>query len=612
MTFQLRSIDRISALVHDSVRGDVVERLRHQYFIAGHLGIAAAGLAFLPIDLAIFGVPTLAHAIVYAGLLAPVIAVIIVHRTGRLFAAHALSSAAMVAMALIVAATGGAGLAASYAWLLLATLEAVFSFSVGLVVAIGVVAFVGSIAVGAMHSTGVVAVLPHAPGLLDAALLTPAIIATVALSLLAMRLHDARRSLARIGMANYESLAGALGDLILRQDRGGAVLYAGSESETLFGLPSRDLMGRGLFERIHVADRPAYLKGVSDAASSDRPVSMNLRLRRSSAPGEAGGYMEPVFVWVELRVRRLEVNLADTSDTDGAVVISVVRDVTLIKQHEGQLETARIEAEEANLWKDRFLANVSHELRTPLNAIIGFSEMLGSDDLMPRDPAKRKEYAEIINSSGHHLLSVVNSILDMSKIDAGRFEILPEPFEVAPLVDQCCDMLRLKAEASDIAIVKHVPAKIEELVADKRACKQILINLLSNAVKFTPEHGTVSIEVRPEGNSMVLSVSDTGIGIQARDLPRIGDPFFQARNTYDRPYEGTGLGLSVVKGLVGLHGGTISIESQVGLGTCISVRLPIDCRRASPKAGNLKIETISRRPQADEDNQRQAMVKKIA
>ena len=595
--------------MHESVQGDAFERMRHRSFIAGHLAVAVAGLACLPIDLAIFGVPSFGHAMVYAGLFAPVIAVLVVHKTGRLLAGHVISCAAMVIMALLVAARGGAGLPAAYAWLLLATMQAVLSFSTPLVVAVAGCSLLGVLGVGLAQATGVAPVLPHAPDLLDALLFAPAIAATAGMALLALRLHDARRSMARIGLAHYESLAGALGDLVMRQDRGGAVLYAGAESEHLFGLTPRDLMGRGLFERIHVGDRPAYLKAVSDAASSQAPVTVDLRMRRAAPFGQGD---EPVFIWIELRVRRVDMDVRDSHKTDGAAVISVLRDVTRVKQHESDLEAARIEAEEANLWKDRFLANVSHELRTPLNAIIGFSEILGNEDLMPRDPARRKEYADIIHSSGQHLLAVVNSILDMSKIEAGRFEILPEPFELAPLIDQCVDMLRLKAEAGAIEIVKQTPDRMSEIVADKRACKQILINLLSNAVKFTRPYGTVTVSARPEGNSLVLSVTDTGIGIAPRDLPRIGDPFFQARDSYDRPYEGTGLGLSVVKGLVGLHGGSISIESELGAGSCISVRLPLDCRHVAHKPALVKIETISRRPNAEKFEHPQPMVKKIA
>jgi cell cycle sensor histidine kinase DivJ len=613
VTFFASLGDWIAALTHERVRGDAIKRMRHQTFIGGHLAAAAAGLAFLPLDMALFGAQPFQHVAVYAGFLAPVCAVTIVSRTGRLFAGYALCCAAILLMALAVAAQGGPGYAAACAWLVVGVLEAIFSMSPALIVGSAAAALIGLIAIGALQSSGVLLSQPHTPGLIDAALVTPAMLAALALTLMATRLHALRRHLARVGEANYESLSGALGDLVLRHDRSGAVHYANHESEPLFGLPSRDLMGRGLFERIHVADRPAFLKTIADAADNERAVGVNLRLRKSLVTSGLGAFQEPVFVWVELRARRVALDGDTRNAGDSATVISVIRDVTSVKEHEIALEAARLEAERANQWKDRFLANFSHELRTPLNAIIGFSEMLGNDELMPRDPAKRSEYANIINASGLHLLSVVNSILDMSKIEAGRFEIVPEPFELAPLIDQCCDMVRLKAEAGGVRLLKQVPAYLDELVADKRACKQILINLLSNAVKFTPHDGKVTIAVRVEGNSLLLSVADTGIGISPRELPHIGDPFYQARDSYDRPYEGTGLGLSVVRGLVGLHGGAITIESAAGEGTCVTVRLPADCRRLLQKPGAVKIEAIPRRSKAvAEDHQREIAVKKIA
>jgi cell cycle sensor histidine kinase DivJ len=237
---------------------------------------------------------------------------------------------------------------------------------------------------------------------------------------------------------------------------------------------------------------------------------------------------------------------------------------------------------------------VSHELRTPLNAILGFSEILGDAKLAPPEPAKRIEYARIIHSSAEHLLSVVNLVLDMSKIEAGKFEILAEPFELEPLVKDCCDMLRLKAENGKVGLVRAETDFLVELVADKRACRQILLNLLSNAVKFTPPEGRVAIGAYVADSMIHIHVSDTGIGIAAQDLPRLGEPFFQVRSNYDRSYEGAGLGLSLVRGLVGLHGGALWLESSPGVGTRVTVRLPLDCRSiAGPGRGAPRLETFA-------------------
>jgi len=256
---------------------------------------------------------------------------------------------------------------------------------------------------------------------------------------------------------------------------------------------------------------------------------------------------------------------------------------------------ARVEAKRATIGDVRLLANVSHELRTPLNAIIGFSQMLANEGIAPCEPAKQREYASIISASGRHLLEVIDSILDASKIEAGAMQIELEPFPLQSLADQCCDMMQLMADQSGVTLSREYASALGEIVADKRALKQILINLLSNAVKFTPPAGTVRLLLRLEGNQAVITVADTGVGIAPNDLERLGDPFFRARAPFDRGQEGTGLGLSVIRGLVGLHGGSITIESGLQSGTAVTVRLPRDCgQRSGATGGMAKIQTIAR------------------
>ena len=218
-----------------------------------------------------------------------------------------------------------------------------------------------------------------------------------------------------------------------------------------------------------------------------------------------------------------------------------MRDITERKEQEQALEEARAEAERANAAKSRFLATMSHELRTPLNAIIGFSEMLTNEEMMRLDAARRHEYAMLINESGHHLLSVVNGILDMSKIETGNFEITPEPFAPAPVIGNCCDLLALKAREAGIDLSAAFRRSLPEIVADKRAFNQIMINLISNAIKFTDRGGSVTV-IRPRsiGAYLIVTVEDTGVGIGEDDLRHVGDPFFQARTSYDRRHDGTG------------------------------------------------------------------------
>lgn len=600
---------RIEALVHESALRDPIEKWRHKTLIASRLLAVLVIAATAPVYLACAGVPNPWIAFAFGWLILPLGSVVVLSRTGRIAEAQAITAVSFLGFALTLGASGGTLSGVAFAWLVLAPLEGAIALNYRLTSWAGLAA--GASALGVAAELGfATSAASDALKFESALLIAPVLVYATWVALWSVQLQKLRARVERLGTARLDSLSDALGDLVMRHDRSGAVLFASGDSESLFGLPPRELMGRGFFERVHVADRPNFLTVIADAADLARTVTATLRLRISSVSSGQDGFEEPVFAWVELRARQLT---GGAADLEAASVISIVRDVTANKRHERQVEEARLDAERAVVWKDRFLANVSHELRTPLNAIIGFSEMLASDELLPRDPAKRREYAEIIHSSGQHLLAVVNSILDMSKIEAGRFDILPEAFDIAALMSSCCDMISLKAQQGGVEIIRSCQPGLPDLVADKRACKQILLNLLSNAVKFTLPGGRVVLTAKAEGNSVLISVSDTGIGVGARDLQRLGDAFFQVRSSYDRPYEGTGLGLSVVRGLVGLHGGVISIESEPGEGTRVTVRLPIDGRFASSSTSPAKIEVFARTTkQILDPSMSVPMVKKIA
>jgi signal transduction histidine kinase len=239
-----------------------------------------------------------------------------------------------------------------------------------------------------------------------------------------------------------------------------------------------------------------------------------------------------------------------------------------------ELREKTVQLEIADRHKSEFLANMSHELRTPLNAIIGFSEVL-LERMFGDLNDKQQEYLEDVLSSGRHLLSLINDILDLSKIEAGRMELELGPFDLPLALDNALTLVKERAARHGIGVTLEVGPGVGSLVGDERKIKQVVLNLLSNAVKFTGRGGFVAVVARRDRGELMFSVTDTGIGIADTDLKQLGNPFFQAHSSYDRPYEGTGLGLSVVKGLVELHGGRVEFASRIGEGTSVRVCLPL-------------------------------------
>ncbi len=603
---------RVADFVIAQAPAGAVERARLKAFVLVRLGLTAAVLIAAPVWLLLSAPPPFWQCAAFASLLAPLVAIFALSRGASLNSAEMISVAGLLGLAAALAAGGDAYAPLSFVVFLLAVVEAASASTMRVVLT---VAIVSSAAAASLALVGAPPAAQPPSQIALAGLLAALIAYACALSWAMAHVNAVAMFGERRETLRHEALAQTIGDLVVRQDKDGSVVYASNESLPLFGLSPRDLMGRGLFERVHVADRPAFLSAVAEAINTGDTAICQVRLRRGALNDVDAAVAEPSFAWIELRTHRLPQERRASDPNDRAAVVTIVRDVTLARQAVEDISAAREHAELANVWKDRFLANVSHELRTPLNAIIGFAEILTNEDIMPTEPARRMEYAKIIHSSGHHLLEVVNSILDMSKIDAGSFDIVTEPFALPPLLDQCCDMVSLKAGEAKVELVRDYPKEMDEIVADKRACKQIIINLMSNAVKFTPAGGRVTLSARPEGNSFVLSVADTGIGIASADLKHIGDPFFQAHNSTTRAFEGTGLGLSLVRGLVGLHGGTISVESALEQGTTVKIRLPAHCVAATGASRLARIETFVRRGSSvapAQDRHELDVVKKIA
>ncbi|HEY7844958.1 MAG TPA: ATP-binding protein [Bradyrhizobium sp.] len=584
--------DCLDALLHPSARYDALTRARHRAFMAPRLVGSLAAFAVFPVYLAMRGAPGALEVSALAWLIAPILLSWFLSRTGRYEGAHVLSSIALAGLVMAVAITTGGIESFAAIWLVVIPIESALSASrrvVGFASALALCC--AAILIGSGHF-----------GLLPPPEINPALrslcvaFGVGSATLYAAGLAFGAESLARTGVAlltveedRYRLLARNMSDVISRHRRNGAVEFISPAAEIMLGTPAALLIGHGLFDRVHVADRPAYLTALSDAARGGEARSVEFRLKRDLPRAErrVGGPVD--FIWVEMRCHPLE----QASGSSESEVVAVMRDVTDRKVQEQALDLARSATEAADAAKTRFLATMSHELRTPLNAIIGFSEMIVQEQALMLDAARRKEYAQLIHDSGQHLLSVVNGILDMSKMETGNFEISPEPFAPRAALVNCCNLLALKAREGGIDLVTDARQDLPLMTGDPRAFKQIVLNLVSNAIKFTERGGKVTAAAEVEGSQLVLRITDTGVGIAADDLKRLGDPFFQAGKTYQRRHEGTGLGLSIVKSLVGLHAGEITVQSKIDEGTTVTVALPLAFTKPEAPQPQSKITTLT-------------------
>ena len=382
------------------------------------------------------------------------------------------------------------------------------------------------------------------------------------------------------------------------------------EAFVLWDADNKLVLCNSYFQRLHKLPDTAIAPGTSYETVVE--VGRMPQIRERVADGSSQEHGAQTFEaqlddgrWLHISERRTK---------DGGYV-SVGTDITTIKAHEhkllendGQLRATvkdlqtsqaalkrqaaeladlaqkyaleKTRAEEANATKSRFLANMSHELRTPLNAIIGFSEIMGSGMFGQLGSEKYQEYCRDILASGQYLLDVINDILDMSKIEAGRVKLDLEPLDLARTVGESLRVVSGRAENKHLTLRAQTQADMH-IVADRRAMKQIALNLLSNAVKFTPDGGTVTVRTRRLENSVMLMIADTGIGIAPQSLERLGRPFEQVESQLSKTYHGSGLGLAIAKSLAKLHGGSMRLRSKLGVGTVVMVTLPRDVYRLS-------------------------------
>jgi cell cycle sensor histidine kinase DivJ len=593
----------LDALLHPSARHDVMTSARHRTFMLPRLLGSLAALASLPIYLAIRGAPTGIEVAIYACLIVPILAAYFLSRTGRYESAHILSSATIAAMVMIVAFNTGGISSFAAVWLIVIPFETALSASRRVV---GFSVLLALSCAAALTSLEMVDILPFSK-IQPESVMTFTAVGIVSATLYAGMLAFGSEFLTRTGskLLNVEEerfrlLALNMSDIISRHRSDGAVQFISPAAEALLGVPLARLSGHGLVDRVHVADRPAYLSALSEASREGEARSVEFRIRRDATPGLARNAAD--FVWLEMRCRPLqpphENSKHGNSKAEETEIVAVMRDVTERKLQEHSLQVARVEAEQANEAKSRFLATMSHELRTPLNAIIGFSEMIVREDDLMITAERRKEYAGLIRESGQHLLSVVNGILDISKLEAGSYEIAHRSFQPREVIMSSCHLMALKARENGLDLRTRAPETLPEITGDSRAFKQVMLNLLSNAIKFTDRGGSVTVSARVEGARLVVSVADTGIGIGSEDLKRVGSPFFQASATYQRQQEGTGLGLSIVKNLVALHGGEMNVASRVGEGTTVSISLPL-VATSCPQHSSSNVTPLSPLPRSE-------------
>ena len=407
-------------------------------------------------------------------------------------------------------------------------------------------------AVAGLAATGLSGAPAASPGMA-----TLSALLTLGATALAFRLSSraqARRLDAIEGaVVQVETVLAGQPGLTLVLDASGAALAAYGAAPA--ALPVDPLFEEGLVAAVHAPDRPAVLAALARAvAGSEAQVRFAPRLALDRR--------------ILLVLQRQEMKPGEP-----ARLIAVALDATLQHAREEGLDAARAEAEAQSAGKSRFLAHMSHELRTPLNAVIGFSDIM-RQRLFGPVPERYAEYAESIHTAGGHLLALINDVLDVSRIEADRYELNIERFDVREAVSAAMALVRVQADDKGVELAAVLPPETLSVAADRRAVKQMLLNLLSNAVKFTPSGGSVTVAAEALGPVLELSVADTGVGVSADDLARLGRPFEQAGGVEQRA-QGTGLGLSLVRSLAELHQGMLAIDSTPGEGTAVTVRLPV-------------------------------------
>ena len=362
--------------------------------------------------------------------------------------------------------------------------------------------------------------------------------------------------------ARYRLLAENATDVISRIALDQTRLYVSPSVRDVLGYEPHELIGEPITNLTHPDDAPL---AESAAAALTRGDSATMTARTLRKDGS--------YVWLESSLRLVR----DPVSGVPREVVSVSRDVSARQALQEQFSAAKEQAEQASRAKSEFLANMSHELRTPLNAIMGFGDLIEHQRFGLLGNPKYAEYGHDIVTSGHHLLDLINGILDFAKVDAGRLHLAEEIVDVRTVVDACEQMLTDRAAQVGLSFETRVDPAVSTVRGDGLRLKQVLLNLLSNGIKFTPAGGKVALDAQIDpGGDLTIRVSDTGIGIDEHDIATVLEPFGQVRSAFNRSIEGTGLGLPLAKRLAEMHGGSLEIESTPVVGTITTVRLPAE------------------------------------
>lgn len=589
MTFQPAAGPLTRLTVHPRSRADEHTARRHRAFALAHIGAAAgAGVCFLAYA-AVTGPLGLVEAITGLWLLSPAAIAFVPRLTGSLGLAGAASVVNLTVLVTWLSLITGGLQSFLLVWLIAVPLEAAFSGGRKLVTAAVLLCALALLVIAGIEAAGLPRFLLPEPA--SSALRVGVIFMALAYAgtaaLVLQRSQAALADAARRRDVRYRLLAEHALDMISQHGPDGRLCFVSPACAAILGYGADELQGQPAAGLIHPEDRRRMQTAFSRAIYLGETAVVEYRHRRKD-----GGY-----VWLETRCRPVPLEAPNAVPAGARQscraagprppaydLIAVSRDISDQKRQEAELRKARDAAESASRAKSRFLAGMSHELRTPLNAILGFSEVMKSEMFGPLGHPHYGEYARHIHESGEHLRDLIDDVLDLSRIEAGKWRLTPELLDVQEVAEGVIRTMSITAQRAEVALDLHLQPGLPALRADRRAVRQMLLNLVSNAVKFTPKGGSVALSVQAADKSVLLEVRDTGIGIPSDDLLRLAQPFEQAKSVlqlrearkdeFAPASAGSGLGLATVRALAQLHGGSMAITSTPGKGTRVRVALP--------------------------------------